>query len=148
MGGGVNCHRRRCASEVSAASGDATDRIQAALDRVSKLPLDAKGLRGAVLLKKGRHEVAGVLRIAASGVVLRGEGQGGADGSVIVGTGKKQRALIVVRGENAGRSTGERKVLDELVPVGARSFRIGSAKGLCVGQRVDRAPRGQHGLDP
>src|SRR3954470_17572188 len=52
--------------------GDSTARIQAAIDHVSSLPPDKNGIRGAVLLAPGRHEVAGGLTIAASGVVLRG----------------------------------------------------------------------------
>src|SRR3954447_4351190 len=44
-------------------AGDATERIQAAIDR-----------GGVVLLDRGQYEVGGTLRISASGVVLRGEG--------------------------------------------------------------------------
>src|SRR5947208_12853097 len=39
-------------------STDDTARIQAALDEVAKLPLDKNGLRGAVLLKRGRYRIA------------------------------------------------------------------------------------------
>src|SRR5437764_13262185 len=52
--------------------GDNTDRIQTAIDEVSKLALDADGFRGAVLLQKGRYPIDGALHISASGVVLRG----------------------------------------------------------------------------
>ena len=40
---------------VAPVPGDETDRIQRALDYVGSLPADAKGIRGAVLLLKGRH---------------------------------------------------------------------------------------------
>ena len=56
---------------VPVTKGDATLRIQSALDYVSSLPADANGFRGAVLLQKGTYEVSGQLRITASGVVLR-----------------------------------------------------------------------------
>ena len=59
---------------VPARTGDATARIQSALDYVGGLPLGKDGLRGAVLLEKGTYEVAGRLIIHASGVVLRGSG--------------------------------------------------------------------------
>ncbi|HLO38015.1 MAG TPA: hypothetical protein VK173_05990, partial [Lacibacter sp.] len=59
---------------VPVKAGDATLRIQSALDYVASLPADAKGFRGAVLLQKGTYEVLGQLRITASGVVLRGSG--------------------------------------------------------------------------
>src|SRR5689334_5656556 len=53
--------------------GDATVRIQAALDYVGALPA---GRRGAVLLERGVYEVSGGLVIRHSGVVLRGSGAG------------------------------------------------------------------------
>ena len=54
--------------------GDNSGNIQAAIDRVSALPLDASGFRGAVLLKMGEYELEKPIYIKASGVVLRGEG--------------------------------------------------------------------------
>src|SRR5690606_18742503 len=59
---------------VSPQPGDSTARIQAAIDYVSSLSPDTNGLRGAVLLLAGRHEVLGSLLITNSGVVLRGQG--------------------------------------------------------------------------
>jgi hypothetical protein len=59
-----------------AGEGDDFPRIQAAIDKVSAMPLDKNGLRGAVLLKKGLYRTSKGLSIKASGVVLRGEGQG------------------------------------------------------------------------
>lgn len=57
------------------ATGDDGKRIQAALDEVGALTPDARGFRGAVLLKRGVYRVEGQLRVGASGVILRGEGQ-------------------------------------------------------------------------
>src|SRR5262249_54915481 len=70
--------------------GDSGSRIQAAIDHVCALKPDADGFRGAVLLLAGRHEVSGSLRIATSGVVLRGQGRG-RDGTVLVATGTDRR---------------------------------------------------------
>src|SRR5262249_16919325 len=53
---------------------DAGAAIQAAIDQVSKLPVDANGFRGAVLLKTGLYPISGQIKITSSGVVLRGEG--------------------------------------------------------------------------
>ena len=61
---------------VSPVDGDETARIQKAIDYVASLPADTNGIRGAVLLLKGRHEVFGRLQITNSGVVLRGQGDG------------------------------------------------------------------------
>ena len=55
---------------VPAVKGDATLRIQSALDYVASLAPDSNGFRGTVLLQKGTYEIFGQLRITASGVVL------------------------------------------------------------------------------
>ncbi|MDQ5977983.1 MAG: hypothetical protein QG602_955 [Verrucomicrobiota bacterium] len=118
-------------------TGDDTARIQAALDEVARLPLGADGLRGAVVLQRGVYRVEGTLRIGASGVVLRGEGQGETD-TVIIATGKKQRVLVEVMGGAApDRATARAvRITDVYVPVGARSFRVADASGLKVGETV------------
>ena len=90
---------------VEPGAGDAASRIQAAIDTVSKLPADAGGFRGAVLLKRGKYPVAGQIHIETGGVILRGEGQD-ANGTVIVATGSGKRSLIVI-----GR--GKKRTADE-----------------------------------
>jgi len=60
---------------VSTGSGDDTDRIQAAIDKVAKKPLNKNGFRGCVLLRKGRYEISKTIQINHSGIVLRGQGQ-------------------------------------------------------------------------
>jgi hypothetical protein len=69
------------------ATVSAGEDIQAGIDAVSALPLDSSGYRGAVLLRRGQHEVTTPLLISASGVVLRGEGSGRGDGTLLVGVG-------------------------------------------------------------
>jgi len=107
---------------VPAKQGDATARIQAAIDYVSKLPLDANGFRGAVLLLPGRHEVLGQLRITASGVVLRGSG---INSTTIVGAGTGRLALIKIVGKNTiSKELTGLKITDAYVPVNAMSFHV------------------------
>ena len=84
---------------VAPQPGDSTARIQRAIDYVSGLAEDTNGLRGAVLLLKGRHEISGSLRIRASGVVLRGQGMD-ENGTVLVATGLDRRVLIEIAGRN------------------------------------------------
>ncbi len=122
---------------VPPACGDNGPRIQAAIDYVSTLPADASGLRGAVLLLAGRHEVAGSLRLAVSGVVLRGQGQG-PDGTVLVATGTDRRTLIRILGKSDRRilSPTPYTVADTYVPVGAYRLRLATTKGLHVGDTV------------
>src|SRR5262249_4414890 len=97
-GGGVAVPDVPVRARVPAVPRDAGSRIQAAIDYVSKLPADERGLRGAVLVEAGRHEIAGCLRITVSGVVLRGQGQG-PNGTLLVATGQDRRG----RGPGAGR---------------------------------------------
>jgi hypothetical protein len=112
---------------VGPAAGDATGRIQHALDYVAKLP---EAERGAVLLLPGRYEVAGGLVIGASNVVLRGSKD-----TVIVATGTQRRAVVTVKGEDR-RQHGQPVAIDGDVPVGARRVRVKDASGLQIGQTV------------
>ncbi len=84
-GGGVALPDTPVRAELNpAAPENDTPRIQATLDRVAALPADAKGSRGAVLLRRGTYRCAGELRVA-SGVVLRGEGQD-SGGTILIAT--------------------------------------------------------------
>src|SRR5690349_19834257 len=86
-GGGVSLPGITVNETVVPQKGDCRALIQAAIDKVSALPLDAHGHRGAVLLKAGTYPVEGSLFIRASGVVLRGDGNG-LDGTVLIATQK------------------------------------------------------------
>ncbi len=125
-------------------AGDNTANLQAAIDRVSALPLDQNGFRGAVLVKMGYYKMETPVRIEASGVVLRGEGMGDT-GTILIGTGTPARgrgrgsATLVMVGGAAGwteREDTKQTVVDEYVPVGARSFRVASASGFKPGDTV------------
>lgn len=117
--------------------GDDLTRIQAAIDEVAKLPLGADGLRGAVLLRRGAYRVHGTLKIAASGVVLRGEGPE-ANGTVITATLPRKHTVIDVGGAgDLARDEATRlRVADALVPVGARTLRVERAGVFKVGDTV------------
>ena len=52
------------------------DAIQQAIDLLSLAPLDANGFRGALLLKAGTYHISHPIYIRASGIVVRGEGDG------------------------------------------------------------------------
>lgn len=120
---------------VSTVKGDATHRIQAAIDYVAKLPLDKNGFRGAVLLGKGTFEVAGQLTINTSGVVLRGSGMG-ENGTTVVGTGTSRDHLVNVIGKQNVLSTNRVRVTNPYVPVNATTLFVDDASGLKVGDVV------------
>jgi hypothetical protein len=135
-GGGVAIPDAPVRVAVPPSRGDNGPAIQEAIDRVAALPADERGLRGAVLLLAGRHEVSGSLRIAAGGVVLRGQGDG-AEGTVLVAKGKDRRPLIRVEGRPDRRDEeAAHSFLDDYIPVGARSLRLDRAGDLRVGDTV------------
>lgn len=123
---------------VAPSEGDDGARIQAALDEVAALPLDADGFRGAVGLAPGDYEIAGQLLINASGVVLRGAGAT-ADGTRLTATGSDRRTLIRVVGVDDRAPpdpAGVRQVVDDYVPVGATTLELNSHDGLRVGDQI------------
>ena len=85
-GGGIPIPTVPVRETVWPVAGDNQATIQAAIDKVSALPPDRNGFRGAVLLRAGYYRMAAPITIQASGVVLRGEGMGDT-GTVLIGTG-------------------------------------------------------------
>jgi hypothetical protein len=121
---------------VTPSDGDQTRRIQAALDYVAVLPADSTGIRGAVLLKKGKYSVSGSLKITASGVVLRGEGMNEND-TTLIAAGTDRRTLIQIKGKNDRKlSDSPRKISDTYIPVGTCRFFLDDTKGLKAGDSV------------
>jgi hypothetical protein len=149
-GGGVAIPTVPVRETIWPVAGDNTQHVQAAIDRVSARTRDASGLRGAVLLRAGYYRMATPVRIQASGVVLRGEGMGDA-GTVLIGTGTgrvegggpgggpgSQGTLVTIAGASGvtPRENTRQAVADDYVPVGARSFRMASARGFKAGDMV------------
>jgi hypothetical protein len=115
-------------------SADAEKQISDAISAIAKMPLDKKGFRGALLLKKGVYSIAGSIRIETSGIVLRGEGEE----TKLIAAGTVNRPLIDITGagtitEVAGTRT---SITDEYVPVGTRSFHVASSQGYKAGDRI------------
>lgn len=115
--------------------GDATVRIQSALDYVASLPAGSDGIRGAVLLNKGTYQVNGSLQINASGVILRGSGMGD-KGTIVVAAGNGRRTFIHIAGKNDRRAEKEIKITDAYVPVNAFTFRVSPSSGLKAGDMI------------
>ncbi len=139
MGGGVRIPLLPVVAMLSPLQGEADDtaRIQSALDTLAARKPNDLGVRGALLLKRGTYRVSGSLKMAASGVVLRGEGRGEA-GTILLGTGKVQRTLIAIGAKvRIKEVAGSRqKIADNYVPWGVRDFELESAKGFSVGDSV------------
>lgn len=120
--------------ELYATGDHDQEKIQQAIDELSALPADARGIRGAILLKKGDYKIPGSLKISAGGIVLRGEGQE----SRLIATGKGQRKLLIASGQgNLKEIPGTRvKINAKYVPVGAISFPVLSTKGFKKGDKI------------
>ncbi len=143
-GGGVPLPEVPVRETVEPAAGDDGGRIQAAIDRVAAMEPDEDGFRGAVLLRAGTYHVEDELVIGASGVVLRGEGDG-KDGTVLVATGRRdvERGIgspFITIGGRSGEpreiEDSRRRIRDDTVPVGERTFRVDDAASFAPGDRV------------
>jgi hypothetical protein len=152
-GGGTSIPTVPVKVTVWPVAGDNTENIQAAIDKVSALPLDKSGFRGAVLIKMGYYKMATPVKIQASGVVLRGEGMGDT-GTILIGTGTGrspaaaggpgggmgggQPTLVRIGGASGVTTKDETKqlVTHDYVPVGSRTLRVASARGFKPGDTV------------
>lgn len=127
---------------VSPSGGDDTANIQAAVNTVSAMPLDAKtGLRGAVLLEPGSYTVSSSLAITASGVVLRGSGSGTSPSSNTVITMAEAATPypLAVLGTSGNTPTfigSPTTITDTYVPAGTLTVDVASTLGLSVGTNV------------
>ena len=124
---------------VAPVEGDDTESIQRAIDQVATLPADERGFRGAVLLESGVYEIAGQIRLAVGGVVLRGRGADREGGSVLVGTGRDRRSLIAVRGGSEPvfpETVGQVGIVNEYVPCGGSRLTLEPGHGLVPGDHV------------
>lgn len=117
-----------------APSDDDERTIQTAIDRVSRMQKNARGLRGAVLLLPGTYRIPGTLRIDSSGVVLRGSGSD----TRLIATGNRQRSLIKVAGFGSPREIkGTRiSVKDAFIPTGRFDLNVDDARSFKPGDEV------------
>ncbi len=117
------------------ATGDSDQqKIQQAIDDLSKKQADKNGIRGAILLKKGTYKIPESLKILASGIVLRGEGEE----TRLIATGRGKRKTIIASGNGKVNEIKDTrvKITNHYVPVGAKSFAIASTQGLNVGDQI------------
>ncbi len=134
---------------VAPVTGDNTLNIQSAINRIAARPMGANGFRGALLMKPGRYRVASILYLNASGVVLRGAGEGSdsTNNTIIAATGDSlsQPAVLVAGGggldpsNNAvwpGRIGTKVNVTSDTVFVGGRTFQVADVSQFSPGDNI------------
>lgn len=111
--------------EAPADGSDAMAMIQNALDRVET--------PGAVLLKKGRYNISGTLKITRSGVVLRGEGTD----THLYSTATTQISCLIQVGSSASPTYKvSSRITDSYVPAGRFWVSVENPAYFSVGQTV------------
>ncbi len=123
--------------EVEPVEGDDGATIQAAINSLNSKSLDANGFRGAVLLKKGTYQVAGQIKIANSGIVLRGEGDTD-EGTIIIAEGTSQRELIKIDNGSSRSviSSSRVSIIEDYVPIGRKFVVVSNASGFAQGDQI------------
>ena len=138
MGGGVALPTDiSIEATVSPAEGDDTQRIQDAIKLVEALEPDQNGFRGVVLIKAGHYSLENILLVRASGVILRGEGQG-LNGTVLHSNPRVKHSVISILGA-AGigiDAQSEQAITTNYVPVGSYSFEIEDASTFEIGEKI------------
>jgi hypothetical protein len=133
--GGVKLPDLPAVKHISPAEGDATARIQAAIDSVSKRLPDKAGFRGAVQLEPGTYELNGPLTIAASGVVLRGSGSG--DGGTTINLTGQPHRFLEIRGLGKPQAAASSAwITDSYVPSGSDTVHVDQAADYHAGDTV------------
>ena len=118
---------------VSWQAGDNAARIQRAIDYVASLTPDVSGFRGAVLLDKGEFSLSASLRIAASGVVLRGMDK---EKTILLKKGVDRGALIYMEGVDDLNARDTLQILSNYIPVNSRTLEVANGISLRKGDRV------------
>ncbi|CAH0525352.1 hypothetical protein [Vibrio hippocampi] len=127
--------------QLSPSDNDALQ-LQQAIDKVSQQMPDENGVRGVVLLKAGDYYIDRPIVVRASGVILRGEGQG-VNGTTLHATSEAHRdKFIRVQGKGkknkfqpADAPRNER-IQQDYVPVGSNSIAIANVAGYSVGDTI------------
>lgn len=120
---------------VPLSADDATRRIQAAIDYLSKLPADKDGFRGVVAFEPGTYHIEGTLRLHTSGVVLRGAGFGH-ERTVLNGAGKNRNTLIQIAGKDDRAIASAVNITDDYVPVNASMVHVAGGSALKPGDQI------------
>lgn len=118
---------------VTAVAGDNVANVQGAINEVGTMPL-VNGFRGTILFKAGTYEMSATIKVAASGIVLRGEGQT----TIFKATGTVQYDLLTIDGAfgKTDLASTQKQITDAFVPVGTKNITVQSGHTFAVGNWV------------
>lgn len=134
MGGGVRLPNVTEVEVIKPSGGDDSEAIQAAIDKVSAMPLTGR-YRGAVKLAPGTFHCGSTLTVGASGVVLRGSGSG-QGGTTIELTGQPHLAISVAGKETITDKGPASHIAQAYVPAGTRTITLDDASSISAGDMV------------
>ena len=118
---------------VKNTEGDCSARLQRAIDYVAQLKADKNGHRGTILIGEGTFLLDCPLRIATSGVVLRGMGKGK---TRLVKRGFDRGALIYIEGKCSLTKGDTISVANQKIKAGSNVVTLSSAANIKAGQRI------------
>jgi hypothetical protein len=110
--------------------GDDTPRIQAALDKVSRLPPREHGIRGAVLLAPGTYSLLSTLEMRRSGIILRGSGRAGDQATVLELSGAPHLAINIAGQFHKHELSPPTWLTDRAVAAGATVIHVANASSI------------------
>lgn len=125
--------------------GDNTIHIQSAIDEVAEMPMGDDGIRGTVLLSAGIYEINGTIQITASGVILRGVGNGldSTSNTILKGVGDIPSERNLIEAGGLGQANWTDRVVgststisSSFVPVGAKTLELSNPELYSIGDEV------------
>jgi hypothetical protein len=117
-------------------TNDDTQKIQDAIDKLSKYSLDKNGQRGVIQLSSGTFNIRGVLKISKSGIVLRGK-KSRSNPTKFMCTLKEFRTIIQINNDKRNFTKQyTTKVNDNYIPVGERRIRVEDTSNFKIGDKV------------
>lgn len=131
---------------ISPVSGDNTSNINNTIFSIALAnPANSDGFRGTILMDPGLYEVYGTIKIQASGIILRGAGDGDdpLTNTIIYGRGNSpsNRTILVAGGGSDSRWRSEESgtrtnIVTDTILVGENSFEVEDASSYLVGDNI------------
>ncbi|MGB8352480.1 MAG: DUF6298 domain-containing protein [Chthoniobacteraceae bacterium] len=121
--------------KVIPTGADDTSLLQAAIDNMAAQSRATRNFHGALLLLPGTFRVEGQIRIAASGIVIRGSRES-RQPTRIIATGRNRRTLLEIGAKEDAILSEAVIVSADIVPAGSRVLLVSEVTDFAVGDRV------------